>query len=79
MIADKLRGFINRNFYFLPFWSRRLSEYKAICDICNTPVGFSDYGYMCRQHGEIIYKYNFSILPKFFLRVLFKAEVKNDS
>ena len=70
-----MKGFINRNFYHVPFWPRRLSEYKAVCDICNKSIGFMDYGYMCIEHGDMIYKSNLGKIPKFILRYLLKQTV----
>ncbi len=52
---------------------RRLTEFKAVCDICNKPINFSDYGYMCRKHGDIYYN---KTLWKYFPKFMFKIYVK---
>jgi len=76
-MGKKIRGFICRNFYGVILkLSRNLTEYPAICDICNKKVDFSDYGYMCKKHGDIIYETNLKILPKFILRYLLKRKKK---
>lgn len=76
-IQRVLINFVSRHFYNLPFkkigtkryFLRSLSRAPGICDICDVKVGFSDYGYMCRKHGDIFYQSNWKYFPKFLYRM----------
>ena len=67
---SKFKKWFTRNLYGGPVWSRHLMEFPAVCDICNTPVGWSDYGYMCKKHGDVFYKTFWKYLPKFLFKIL---------
>jgi hypothetical protein len=65
-IKHFIKGWYCKNFYSI---QRLLTEFNGVCDICNKPVGFSDYGYMCREHGDIYYKTSWKFYPKFLFRL----------
>ena len=72
-----LKSWFCRNFYdkwhpWQEYCWRKISRFKAICDICNKPVGWRDYGYMCRECGDVRYKSKWQYLPKFIFRVFHK-------
>lgn len=65
-----IKGFLNKYFYsFISVkYSRGYGENPAECDICGCRVGWQDYFYMCRNHGDIYYKTWRRFLPKFIWR-----------
>jgi hypothetical protein len=72
-----VKGWLSRNFWWFTD-TRRLSEYPAKCDICNCDVKLSDYGYMCRKHGDIYFdgesgepKSKWRFIPKFLFRFIY--------
>ncbi len=70
----KLKGFISRYLYDFDFWGRRLTEYKAVCDICDCVVSWSDYAYMCKVHGPLRYDTWRKFFPKFIFRIIYKLK-----
>jgi len=75
-IKSQFKNFFCRNFYdgfsFSKNCFRRLSEFDAICDICNKKLNFSDYGYMCKKHGDIYQRTNWKFAPRFVFRIYTK-------
>jgi len=50
--------------------SKKLCTHKAECVFCKKPVSWSDYAYLCKEHGKVYYtlpKVLRIILPKFLI------------
>jgi len=74
MYGYKIKNLLARHFWnFVP---RYLCEFNGVCDICNKQVGLSDYGYMCRKHGEVYYETKWKYIPKFIFRMCQRHEEK---
>ena len=67
------------------FFKRRLSEYPAVCDVCNCRVDMSDFSYMCIRCATIYYNLNHDLdkvanwvkyIPLFIFRWIMKQTLK---